>query len=314
MIYISEEQSAALASHELAYAAAKKALMAAMEPGATIFPVLKAHGSDPQNIFGVKSSSDKNLAGLKVGSYFPTNDAAGLARHGSIILLYDQSRGRISYIVEAGLLNAYRTAASDAVATDTLARKDASVMALFGTGHQAEYEAAAIAGIRNLSKILVVGRTPEKTEAFVNHLREQGLPAERMDAESACRAADIIVTATTATEPLFDAEWVQPGTHVSSMGSDAPGKQELPPELFQKAKLFCDLASQSRVAGDFQHAEQDAILTPIGRVLMGETNGQTADDQITVFDSSGISLQDLYMAEAIIGLHQPHVDLKGLKT
>jgi len=302
MIFVSEDESAGIASHELAFEAVKAALIAASKPGAHSFPVLLGHASDPQNRFTVKSSADERVTGLKVGSYFPTNDAKDLPRHNSITLLFDQAEGRIGAIVEGGKLNAYRTAAADAVATDVLARRDAEVLALFGTGHQAEYEATAIARIRQLKQVLVIGRDADKTEKFVASLRDKGLPAERSDAETACRAADIIVTATTAAAPLFSAEWVRSGCHISSMGSDRTGKQELPPALFKTSRLFCDLPDQSRRIGEFQHAPTDISVTAIGEVLDGRAPGRISADDITIFDSSGISLQDLYMAEAVIRL------------
>ncbi|MVO17517.1 ornithine cyclodeaminase family protein [Parasedimentitalea huanghaiensis] len=300
MIHITEAQSGAAISHELAFEAVRRALIAASSPEAAIFPVVLGRASDPQNKFTVKSAADGSLTGLKVGSYFPTNDAADLPRHDSIILLFDQAKGRIGAIVEAGKLNAYRTAAANAVATDALAHSNAQTLALFGTGHQASYEALAIARIRSLTKIMVVGRNADRTRSFVAHLREHGLPAEEAQAETACRTADIIVTATTATAPLFQADWVRPGTHISSMGSDAIGKQELPPQLFAQSRLFCDLPEQSARIGEFQHAEAGTSLTAIGSVLTESSKDRRATDDITIFDSSGIALQDLYTAEAII--------------
>jgi ornithine cyclodeaminase len=303
MIHITEAQSAAIASHDLAFSAVRAALIAACDPSANSFPVVLGHASDPQNRFTINSASDISLTGLKVGSYFPTNDAACLPRHNSIILLFDQEKGRIGAIVEAGKLNVYRTAAADAVATDALARPDARVLALFGTGHQAEYEAEAIARVRRLDRILVVGRSSDRTEAFVARLRAKGLPAETSEAEAACRVANIIVTATTATAPLFCADWVKAGMHISSMGSDATGKQELPSELLAHARLFCDLPEQSRRIGEFQHAASDADLTALGHVLTSEALGRQSAEEVTVFGSSGLSLQDLYMAEAVIKAH-----------
>jgi len=303
MIHIDEAQCARLISHELAFAAISRALIAAASPSSSIFPVVLGHASDPQNRFTLKSGTDADLAGVKIGSYFPTNDRLGLPRHDSIILLFDQSKGKIGAIVEAGKLNAYRTAAADAVATDILASKDASTVALFGTGHQAEYEALALSRIRTLKKILVVGRDPVRTASFAKRLQSKGLPAETSRAEQACAAADVIVTATAATAPLFHAEWVRAGTHISSMGSDATGKRELPPDLFHKARLFCDLPEQSRRIGEFQHAEAKAQLTAIGDVLSGKARGRVSADDVTIFDSSGIALQDLYIAQAIIKAH-----------
>lgn len=300
MIYMTEDQSAALVTPQLAFDAVHAAFVAATQPDANIFPVVAAHASDPQNRFAIKSASGSTLAGLKVGAYFPTNDAQGVPRHASTILLIDQTSGKIGALVEGSALNCYRTAAADAVSTDALARTDATVLTLFGTGHQAAYEAQAIARIRTLSQVLVVGRDATRTSAFVEKLCAMNLPAQVADAETAVRAADIIVTVTTATAPLFDAAWVQSGTHVSSMGSDAVGKQELPPTLFTRARLFCDLPDQSARIGEFQHAAKDADLTAIGAVLTGQAKGRQSEGEITIFDNSGISLQDLFMAQAIL--------------
>lgn len=307
MIYITEAESAALITHELAYEAAREALIAAAGPGAVTFPVVLGHGSQNTNRFTVKSGADGELAGLKVGSYFPTNDAAGLPRHSSIIFLFDQTKGRIGAVIEGSKLNAYRTAAADAVATNALARQDANTLAVFGTGHQAEYEVAAVARIRRLERVLVVGRSAEKAQAFAQALRAGGgggvadhVEIQVSSPEEACRAAHIIVTATTAREPLFEAHWVQPGTHVSSMGSDATGKQELPPALFRSARLFCDLPEQARRIGEYQHADTDLELVAIGDVLAGRTAGRQDQNEITIFDSSGVSIQDLHVGRKIV--------------
>lgn len=301
MKFISEAESVALVTPDLAYAATRDALIAAAGGEATVFPAVLAHGSSPADRFSIKSGASTDIAGLKVGSYWPGNDALGLPRHNSAILLFDQRVGRIEWVIEAGTVNAYRTAAADAVAADVLARADASVLAIFGAGHQAFYECQAIAGVKPISTVLVVARDPAKGEAFAARLRGEGLAAELVDAQTACTRADIIVTATPSRAPLFDAAWVRPGTHVASMGSDAQGKQELPPTLFDRASLFCDLPSQAVVLGDLQHFTGDhATITAIGNVLAGRAPGRVSDDEITVFDSSGIALQDLYVARDLI--------------
>jgi len=164
-----------------------------------------------------------------------------------------------------GVTPSARAAAADAVATDALARADATVLTLFGTGHQAPYEARAITRIRPLSRLLVVGRDPARTDRFVEALWSEGLPAESASAEPAVRAAHIIVTAATATARLFHAGWVQPGTHISSMGSDAPGKQELPPDILRSASLFRDLPEQSLRIGDSSTQATRHIQSPSAR-------------------------------------------------
>jgi len=264
------------------------------------FPVVHGHGSDPTNRFTLKAAAAPEIAGLKVGSYWPGNVAIGLPRHNSMILLFDQEKGRIGAAIEAGTLNAYRTSAANAVAAEALARRDATTLAIFGAGHQARYECAALARVRPIRRVLVVARNPGQGKAMISDLTVQGITAEAASAEAACSVADIIVTATSAIAPLFKAGWVRPGTHVVSMGSDAKGKQELPPELLAGANLYCDLPSQSRVIGEFQHAPEGTDLVAIGEVLAGRHPGRLSDQEITIFDSSGLSIQDLYIARAVL--------------
>jgi ornithine cyclodeaminase len=301
--FMSEEQSASLITPELAYAAVRAALIAAAGGQASVFPAVIAHGSAPENVFTVKSGSAPEFAGVKIGSYWPGN--VDIPRHGTTVLLLDQRTGRVRAVVEAGAVNAYRTAAADAVAADALARPDAATLTVFGTGHQALHECLALSRIRPLEAILVVARTPGHGERFVAELAEHGLRGRLAPAEQACRAADIIVTATTATAPLFDAGWVTPGTHVATMGSDTRGKQELPPELLRRARLFCDLPGQSVVIGEFQHvadlvADGTLAVTAIGDVVTGAAAGRSTPEDVTVFDSSGIALQDLAVATALL--------------
>jgi ornithine cyclodeaminase len=305
MIYISEEESAALVTHELAFEAVRQALVAAASPQSRVFPTVLGRARDATNTFSIKSGSSDELTGVKIGSFWSGNPARGLPRHNSTIVLLDQGTGRLGAVIEAGKVNAYRTAAADAVAADLLAREQARVLAIFGAGNQAGFEVTALARIRPIETVLVVASPSPRRDAFIDRILDHGLAARAASAEEAVRAADIVVTATPSREPLFQADWVGRGTHVVSMGSDAPGKHELPSELFSRASLFCDLPSQSVQIGDFQHARGaiDAgtlLVTPIGDVIEGHALGRRSDEEITVFDSSGISLQDLYMAEALI--------------
>lgn len=305
MIYISEEDSAALISHEIAYEAVRAALVAATGAEGRIFPAVLGRSASSTNTFSIKSGSSEHLTGVKVGSFWSRNPERGLPRHNSTIILLDQETGRLSAVVEAGTVNAYRTAAADAVAADLLARKDAKSLAVFGAGNQARYEVMALAQIRSLEIVHVVARPSERRDAFVDLLQSRGLNAKISPAEEAVSTSDIIVTATPAREALFEASWVQPGTHVVSMGSDAPGKHELPRELLLTADLFCDLPSQSIIIGDYEQiraqvTDGEIIITPIGEVIEGNAPGRKSDEAITVFDSSGIALQDLYVADALI--------------
>ncbi|MGE8599471.1 MAG: ornithine cyclodeaminase family protein [Acinetobacter calcoaceticus] len=300
MRFISESESSALINHELAYDAIYQALIAAAQLDTQTFPVVHGQASDTKNTFSIKSSANQHLAGLKVGSFWEDNPKNGLPRHNALILLFNQANGKMAAAIEAGKVNAFRTAASNAVATHVLARKDSKVLAIFGTGNQAKYECEALARIRNLDQILLVGRDQSKAEKMAEDLKELGIEIKITNAKEACEQADIIVTATSSQSPLFKSEWVKAGTHISSMGSDKKGKQELPPELFSQSGLFCDLNTQSKVIGEFQHASESATLINIGDVLLANTQGRQSQEQITIYDSSGLSIQDLYIAQKIL--------------
>ncbi len=305
MHYISEAQSSAVVTHEMAFEAIKEALIAACADSSRIFPALIAHGSDPVNRFSVKSGATDKLAGLKMGFIWPGNADLGRATHNSVTVLFNQDVGGVHAVIESGVVNAYRTAAADAVATDCLARADAKTLTVFGAGNQAGYDCLAIAKIRRIERVLVVNRDAARAERFIQRLAGYGLPVEIVDAEQGCARADIIVTATPSKAPLFDAAWVREGTHISCMGADGAGKQELDPALLGRAQLFCDLPAQSVAIGEFQHvasliASGGVPLTAIGHVLTGHARGRSNDQSITVFDSSGISLQDLHIAQRIL--------------
>lgn len=309
MLVIREAESATLISHALALEAVREALIAAVEPGTVVFPTVRGHGPSEDHVFGLKSATTTRATGLKVGTYWPSSDAVGLPRHGTTTLLLDPVSGRVAAVVEAATVNAYRTAAADAAAASVLARDDARTLAVFGAGHQAAYEVRALAEVRPLEAIVVVARDPDRAAPFVDRLVADGFRAELADARAACEAADVVVTATPSTAPLFDDAWIRPGTHVASMGSDTPGKQELPPALLRRARLFCDLPSQSVRIGELQHVADEIAsgalrVTAIGEVLAGRTPARTAPEEITVFDSSGIAVQDLVVAARLVELVQ----------
>lgn len=304
MQLIPEAETAALVTPELAFVAARRALIAAAEDG-VVFPAVLGHGHDPANRFSIKSGVMAGGAGLKVGAYWPGAARLGLTRHASTVLLIDEATGRVRYVIETSAANALRTAAADAVAASVLARRDAKTLAVFGAGSQAFHEVTALAAVRPLRQVFIVARQPAAAQALAARLAERGVRAAAAEARAACEAADMIVTATAARAPLFEADWVRPGAYLAAMGADAPGKQEVPPALLRRASLFCDLPAQSVAIGELQSvaadiAEGRLALTALGEVLAGRAAGRVSADEITVFDSSGIALQDIALALEIL--------------
>lgn len=262
-----------------------------------VFPFVAGHGSDPKTRFGAKLGYDgrRRLPGVKIGSYWPGNTSRQIGNHASNTVLLDDETGLPIALVAATHLTALRTAASNAMAVKALARETASVLVVVGPGHQSYWDARTIAEVRTLDRILICGRQPERAEALAERLRQDGLPAQASELASALAQADIISTATASRAPLFAADMVRPGVHISAAGADGPGKQELDPALAASASLWADLPSQSVALGEFQYlgaAEVDRVQ-PIGGLLAGRLPGRRSDDEITVYDSSGVGLQDI---------------------
>lgn len=275
MRFVSAAQCLTVVSHGLAFEAIQAAFIAVASPKSTLFPVLIGHGSEVDARFTVKSATQSvttPLTGLKIGTYWPNNSAKGLPNHNSYIMLLNDQTGELETVVEGGKVNAYRTAAADAVAAKYLARPDSSTLTIFGAGHQAFYEADALLELLPITQVHIVNRGAARAESLLQHLLSKNIDARLSDAETACKAADIIVAATGSRAPLFKAEWVKSGTHIASMGSDAQGKQELPPALFATARLFADLPEQSRILGEFQHVDSGPASTAVTITALGTSS------------------------------------------
>jgi ornithine cyclodeaminase len=303
--YVPEQVTAGLIDSAMALRATRQAYLAVLDSDTSLFPVVLGHGSELRNRFSIKSSRACDVAGLKIGSYWPGNTDTGRRNHNSCILLFDQDTGRIDTMVEAGLANAYRTAAGNELAVSCLARADACHLAIFGAGNQAVFECEAVMNVRSIQKISIVNRDASRAQKLAEHMAERVSEMRIVDARTACSDADIIVTATGARAPLFENGWIRPGTHISCMGADAPGKQELPVQLHHRADLYCDFLDQSAVIGEFQHIATEirtGLLQAanLGAVLAGQCEGRRSDEAITIFDSSGLSLQDLYLARLLL--------------
>lgn len=276
-----------------------EAAFASLDAGdSRLFDPVIGQAGRPGTRFGAKAAYDGlgRGPGLKVGSYWADNPARGLPAHGSTTFLLDDETGRPCALVSASHLTSLRTAASNAMAVRRLARLDSRILTVVGTGHQAYWEALAVAEVRHLERVLVCGRNVVAADALARRLREAGLAAEASPLSSAVAQADIIVTATAARAPLFAADQVRPGTHVSAMGADGPGKQELDPALACTASLWADLPSQSVVMGEFQYLSNAQDVRPIGGLVNGRLTGRLNDADVTIYDSSGVGLQDIVIA------------------
>ncbi len=286
-------------------AAVRAAFVEVAAGGTQAAPVLRAPASAPDQAINVKFAAAGTLVGGKIGTYWPDNVDRGLDNHCATTILLDPDTGFPAAFIAARTLNRLRTAAGNAIATEALSRPDSRILALVGAGAQSVHEARAIARVRDLDEIRIGARDPDRAAATAHALEPLGISVRICSIADAVAGADLIVTITSAREPLVRSEWVGAGTHISAMGADAKGKQELAPELTERATLFADWPDQSLVIGELQHGHRlglftrDAV-TAIGDVLSGATPVRRSASDITLFDSSGLAVQDLHVAHAAL--------------
>jgi ornithine cyclodeaminase len=309
MIVISEQDARALVSVEDAIAAVESAFAAMARQQARNLPVVREALGYKDAVFGVKAGCDTALPllGLKAGGYWPGNLGTGLGNHQSSTLLFDPDTGRASALVSANYLTGIRTGAASAIATKYLARPDSAVLGIIGAGVQAQYQLRATLAVRPIRAVHAWNPSAENLEALGRLARELGLA---FTAEGSCQAvaskSDVLITATPSRQPLVQAAWVRPGTHINAMGADTRGKQELDPLLVVRASVFVDEAAQALTIGESQHAFEAGLITEhsfrgsIGEVIAGLCQARHSADEITLFDGTGVALQDLAVADLAV--------------
>lgn len=311
MLIISEQDARALVSVEEAIAAVEKSFAAMACGVARNYPVVRELVGYQDAVFGVKTGCDTSapILGLKAGGYWPHNLAKGLTNHQSSTVLFDPETGRASALVSANYLTGVRTGAASAIATKYLSRPDSSVLGIIGTGVQSAYQLRATLAVRPIRKVYAWDPSPENLVTFGRTVAELGLAyAPQTDCQAVAANADILITVTPSQQALVEKSWVRPGTHISAMGADTKGKQELDPALVASAALFVDEAAQAITIGECQHAFNAGLITErsfrgsIGAVIAGLCEGRRNAQEITLFDGTGVALQDLVVADLAVRL------------
>jgi alanine dehydrogenase len=241
------------------------------------------------------------------GGFTNNPEEHGVPNSMGTILLFDARSGALICIMDGSLITGLRTGASGAVSVKTLARRNARTIASIGTGNQARMQIRAISKVMKIEEIHAFSRTPEKLSKYKADIESEfGIPVIVAGSKKqAVEQADILVTTTRGKGDLVEADWVKPGTHIVAIGADAPGKQELGPELFRNAKIIVDSIPQCIEKGETQHPlarniiAKDDIHGEIGEVLLGTKPGRESDDEITIFDSTGMAIQDNTTAHRI---------------
>src|SRR3989338_2308244 len=263
MLIISESLAQELVSIEDAIEAVAATFIAMAQGKARNYPVVREVVGHADAVYGVKAGADTSapFLGLKAGGYWPHN----LPR--------------------------------------ALSRADATVLGIIGTGGQSVHQLRATAKVRGLTRVHAWDPMPENVARFAAAVTELGLDyVAETSPQAVAEAAEIIITVTPSQKPILLKDWIRPGTHISAMGADTKGKQELDPALVDAARLFVDEAAQAISIGECQHAYAQGMigaadLTALGEVLGGRAEGRPSGTEITLFDGTGVALQDLVVAD-----------------
>ena len=308
MYVVAEKDIAGLMTPEAAFTAVEAVFAAMARRKAYNFPVVREAIGHQDALYGFKGGFDAAglTLGLKAGGYWPHNLERGLINHQSTVFLFDPETGRVSAAVGGNLLTALRTAAASSVSIKYLAPKGAKVLGMIGAGHQSAFQLRAAAKVHPFEKVIGWNPHPEMLGRLKDTAAEIGLPFEAVELDRLGSEADVIISITSAFAPLLLDAHVKGPTHIAAMGTDTKGKQELDPALVARAKLFADEIAQSVTIGEFQHAIAQGLITQaqigeLGAVVNGDDPGR-GDAEVTIFDGTGVGLQDLAVAAAVVDL------------
>lgn len=268
--------------------------------------------------------SSEGVYGLKLVSWFGNNTSQGLpALHGTT-LLFNGTTGEPIGLLDAEYVTGMRTGAAGAIGAKYFAKKDAQTLLMVGAGHQALFQiSAALTAIPGLQTVRVhdplsapaarafCAGLPDRLVQYVGARRVQQVELIAVDdLRTAVGISDVIITATPSRSPLIQQEWVRPGTHLSCIGADMKGKQEIDENLFAHARVYVDDIGQALSVGECEIPYEKGILTvdkvvaEIGQVICGLAEGRRDDEEVTIFDSTGIALQDIMVSKMVLDLAQ----------
>jgi alanine dehydrogenase len=295
--------------------AIEKAFIAFAEGRTMAYPVVREKVKHHRGIFGIKSGylMDEEVIGLKAGGFWLDNPKKGLTAHQSTTIMFDPSSGQPTALMDGNHITTIRTAAAGALAARLLSREDSERAAVLGCGTQGTGQAEALCHVRPIQEIRAYDLNVENLERFATKLRDRGVEVRTMQsAEQAVRGADVVITATPGSQPVLWTDWVEPGMYVSAFGSDTVGKVEVEAALFQRSTIVVDDLDQATTIGETQHPiaqgliRREDIHATLGEILAEKELGRTRDDEITLFDATGLAFQDLIAGHLAARLANEH--------
>ncbi|MBI5253188.1 MAG: alanine dehydrogenase [Euryarchaeota archaeon] len=243
------------------------------------------------------------IAGVKIVNSHPENPKRGLPTVMAVVILNDPATGAPIAIMDGSYLTDMRTGAAGAVAVKHLARKDSKVVGMIGTGRQARTQLLAINEVLEIEEVKVASRSSEGIEKFVKDVSIE-CEITPKTIEEACKC-DVLVTTTPVREPIVKSEWILEGTHINAIGADAPGKEELEPALLKRAKIVVDDLAQASHSGEINVPLAKGVIKisdiycELGEIVAGKKTERTNKEEITIFDSTGLAIQDIAAAHLV---------------
>ena len=293
---------------------AMKRAFAALAAGRAVVPLRATLPVSPHEAttFAMPAFVDEpghEALAVKVASTFPHNPRRRLSLIHAAVLVLEPDSGRVLALLEGGTLTAIRTGATSGAATDLLAREDSRRLAILGSGAQARTQLEAVCTVRSIERVRVYSPTAENREAFAKRESERhGIPVEAaMSAEQAVRDADIICATTSSREPVLRGDWIAEGAHVNAVGASIAAARELDTAAVARARLYIDRRESTlNESGDFLLAKQEGaiddehIVGEIGEILLGRVSGRRTAEEITLFKSLGLAVEDLAAAHYVL--------------
>ncbi|MBO3800509.1 MAG: alanine dehydrogenase [Candidatus Brockarchaeota archaeon] len=260
----------------------------------------------PNGDFRTMSSymPDLEMSCVKIVNVHPNNpNKYGLPTVMATIILIEPETGRPLAIMDGTHITNMRTGAAGGIAAKYLARRDSKVIGMVGAGAQARTQLLALNEVFKIEEVRVCAKTVGECEKFTRDMEYLGLNILIKDSvKEAVQGCDILVTTTPVTQPIVRSEWVSEGMHINAIGADAPGKEELDPEILRRAKVVVDDYEQACHYGELNVPfskgifRREQIHAELGEIIIGKKAGRTSDEEITVFDSTGLAIQDLAVA------------------
>ena len=310
MLILTEREIRDLADAGNARDVVRDAFRALHRGKATLPAVISLPFRRPEGLAHIKAGHlhDDAVWAVKVATDIEPEHGGPTLHNGLMVVINVADGALAALLLDNGYLTDLRTGAAGGLAADLLAREDASTVAIIGAGKQARFQLEALVQVRQITKVRVASRSPGRALAFADEVATRWRLATRVcpSVEEGVRGADIVITTTPSTSPLVRADWLDPGVHVTAVGSDEPTKQELLPDVLGRANIIAvDDVTQASRSGELHHAlaagsaDEERVVT-LGQLLEQVGEGRTRPEEITVADLTGVGVQDAAIASLVV--------------